>query len=355
MRSTSPATPIPGHQKNNFDFLRFFAAFLVLFSHQHVLTGRPEPVVLGVHSYGGIGVLIFFSISGYLIAESWKRNPRVIDFVRNRFLRIWPAFAVMVLLMALVLGPVASTDSVANYFAEPQTFKYLRMLYFRMHYGLPGVFVHQPVHDVNGSIWTIPIELKWYGILLLLGLTRLSRYRLFFLPAAAVFMTYMLVIYNPSLDRREWTAEFGVYFLIGMIISDFSGWFARYKWYVTLVGFVLSFIAVRIGYPFLALACVVPALSLAVGTQSWLPFSAFGRFGDFSYGFYLYAFPVQQTYVWLVANQQPFLVGLVITGVATMICAVLSWKLIEAPALRLKRRAKPQTQSPAVDAGRALA
>ena len=90
---------------DSFDLLRAVGALLVLVSHSFALTGRPEPVVPGVASYGGLGVAIFFSISGYLITLSWHRDPRLGAFLVKRSLRIFPALFVVVLLAAFVLGP----------------------------------------------------------------------------------------------------------------------------------------------------------------------------------------------------------------------------------------------------------
>ena len=80
-----PALP---HRLNNFDSLRLTAALFVLVSHQHALTGLPEPSILNVHSLGGLGVLIFFSISGFLVAQSWQADPNLWRFSAKRLLRI---------------------------------------------------------------------------------------------------------------------------------------------------------------------------------------------------------------------------------------------------------------------------
>lgn len=99
------------HKQNNFDFIRVVAALCVVCSHQFALNGLREPSVLNVHSLGGFGVLLFFSISGFLVMQSWAADPNVFRFGARRFLRIWPGFAVVITLTALVLGPCISTLS----------------------------------------------------------------------------------------------------------------------------------------------------------------------------------------------------------------------------------------------------
>jgi len=76
-------TPRDAHL-NNFDVVRVVAALFVVVSHQFALTGLPEPTFLNVHTLGGLGVLVFFSVSGYLVAQSWQADPHVLRFAARR-------------------------------------------------------------------------------------------------------------------------------------------------------------------------------------------------------------------------------------------------------------------------------
>lgn len=96
----------PQHRQNNFDFVRLMAASFVLFSHMYALTGKAEPELATDHSLGNIGLLIFFSISGYLVTLSWLSDPNPWRFLARRGLRIWPALAVIVMISAFVIAPV---------------------------------------------------------------------------------------------------------------------------------------------------------------------------------------------------------------------------------------------------------
>ena len=80
---------------NNFDVLRLFAAWLVLFSHSYPLSGQPfaDPFsrYVGLDTAGGVGVSIVFLLSGYLVAHWWQRSSSVASFVWKRVRRIYPA------------------------------------------------------------------------------------------------------------------------------------------------------------------------------------------------------------------------------------------------------------------------
>ncbi|MET0256305.1 MAG: acyltransferase family protein, partial [Luteibacter sp.] len=132
-------------KRNNFDALRVIGAFLVLISHQFALSGRPEPKVLGEHSLGNLGLLIFFSISGYLVTSSWLKDPHVLRFTARRALRMGPALCVSIPLTVAVICALGLT-------------------------GFPG----NPRHLTNGSLWTIPYEVYCYGLLLLAGVATRS-------------------------------------------------------------------------------------------------------------------------------------------------------------------------------------
>ncbi|MGJ7519669.1 acyltransferase family protein [Variovorax sp. LT1P1] len=90
------------NRQNNFDGLRLIASLMVLVSHQFVLSGRSEPLAIGRFTYGTLGVLVFFSLSGYLIAGSWLRDPHLFSFTKKRLLRIWPALAVCVVTLTTI-------------------------------------------------------------------------------------------------------------------------------------------------------------------------------------------------------------------------------------------------------------
>ena len=162
---------------NNFDALRFLAASMVLVSHAVPITfGDNQHEILfrisgGQTTAGELAVVVFFAMSGYLIAASYLRSNSASAFLAARGLRIIPALAVTVLITALLIGPCVTSLSMADYFSANGTWRFLwRNMLIRQNGDLPGVFPGNPIQGiVNGSLWTLEYEVECYGVILCLG------------------------------------------------------------------------------------------------------------------------------------------------------------------------------------------
>ena len=162
------------HQNDNFDLLRLIAALMVLWSHQHVLLGFPEPVVSAIEgSLGTLGVCIFFGISGYLNALSLLRRRSAGSFLIGRALRIYPAL-IACIAFCVILGAFVTTDSANYYGLKTLKFFVQNSTLLGTEVRLPGVFKSNIYPEaVNGSIWTLPIEVTLYiGFALLALITK---------------------------------------------------------------------------------------------------------------------------------------------------------------------------------------
>lgn len=321
---------------DNFDFLRLCAACLVLFCHQYSVLGRTEPALFPGQNLANVGVLIFFSISGYLVTQSWCRDPHALRFILKRFLRIWPGIAVVTLLCAFVLGPIVTTLPWKSYFAAPEFFDYLGNLRLvRLLYVLPGVFETNPYPQVvDGPLWTISIELRWYLILLAAGLTGLLRRRWLVAASSAAFVLWYFVVENGAMKPQY---EFGLFFCAGACLALFREEWQTRPFVLSAIAAAAATAACVFGKYNLALVGALPVFIVLAGTRSTPVLNRCGRFGDFSFGIYIYAFPVQQTIVWATGKDMSFAYGLALSALVTLVCAVLSWHLVERPALSLKR------------------
>ncbi|MDR5772068.1 MULTISPECIES: acyltransferase [unclassified Caballeronia] len=325
-----------GHS-NNFDFIRVVAASLVIFSHQYGLMGLGEPAVFGGFSYGGLGVLIFFSISGYLVSQSWDRDPHVPRFALKRILRIFPGLICVALLMTFIMGPRATTLSHTEYFQSPETWDFLfgTATLWNLTDKLPGVFVglHHPT--VNSSLWTVPLELKWYGFLAVLGLFGSLRHR-YVLPVTLLVLALCRFVL-PIEAARHPLMDFGLCFMFGATMHVCRADIERYR---SIVGPVLGCAAVGfwlLRNEYFALVIALPYVVVTFGNMSTPFVRRFGRFGDLSYGLYIYAFPIQQLIILHWNNSKPVWFNLMLSFVAISVMAFLSWHLVENPAMSLKR------------------
>ncbi len=328
---------------NNFDFVRLFAAFLVLVSHQFPLGGRAEPMVDGI-SAGHVGVAIFFSISEYLIAQSWSRSPDLAAFVRARLTRIWPGCAVVTLLAAFVLGPLVSTRT-DGYFLSSETWRYLRTLAFDVQYRLPGVFVDNPYpHAVNGSLWTIPLELTWYAVIAALGVAGLVRRRAAMVPACLLVVAYVLQQrYTGKPGPVHPLFELGSFFAIGAALATVRGTLLERRREALFAAAIVAAGLSASGLSFIAQFVLLPVLAIGFGEARTPILRRVGRFGDVSYGFYLYAFPVQQTVVLLTGNTLSVATGIATSAAITLLLAFASWRLVEKPAMRWRTATRSNT------------
>lgn len=338
-------TPDTNHPSNNFDFLRIAAALIVLFSHQHALTGLDEPKILGTHTLGTVGVLIFFSISGFLVTQSWLKDPHIVRFATKRFLRIWPGFAVAIALCTFALGPAVTQLSLADYLNHPGTADYFfKNLQFSLRDVLPLNFDGNALPTaVNGSLWTIPLEIQCYALLALLGITKILNHRWPILFATIFFgLLYAsgLLKFNSSIHYpKEYhpLLEFGLYFFSGSIIYLFCK--SKNLATTAIPLWLIGIFAAYANIPNLLFLLTIPITVIFIGKKSTPYFNQAGRFGDISYGIYIYAFPVQQAVIWQLQNKVNWWLLLAIATSITITLALFSWHFIEKWALK----AKPQT------------
>jgi peptidoglycan/LPS O-acetylase OafA/YrhL len=320
---------------NAFDLIRLVAAGLVLWSHQYSLMGLREPFVdvLGA-SYGGLGVYIFFAISGYLNTRSLAQHHSVQVFLLNRALRIYPALAACVL-FTVILGFVVATDRHAylsmkllSYIAKDTT------LFFDVRTGVPGVFERNAFPEaLNGSLWTLPYEVKMYVVLALC--LAAMRYNLA-LPIIVFAGAALITILGtagllPPLPRDNFWVIFSTLFLAGSVVGAAQTFAGLPAAIATLVAISLAFAGIGerlLAWQLLLTAVVIAAGSIALPSRLRPPL-------DLSYGVYLYAFPIQQLSATLFTDFWP---ALAFSAVPTFALALLSALFIERYALRLKNR-----------------
>lgn len=331
-------------RSNNYDFMRVAAAVSVIISHQFALFGLPEPLVLQYQTLGGFGVLVFFAISGYLVGHSWDSDPNLFRFASRRLLRIWPAFILIVLVCVFLIGPVYTSDPLGSYFDSPVTWSYFKNLVFVFQPFLPGVFSDSPVQYVpNGVYWTLPIEVFCYFLVAVLGLVGFMRFKWVMLVMTAAVSYWYYIYYDAQTaistgGERYYYVQYGTFFFYGVLLRKFRDqWIDRKAGVLILLVLLASWLYLC-GAKLLALFLLLPYAINAFGELSTPVVRSFGRFGDASYGLYIYAFPIQQIVLETLGREGFFAEKLLLVILLTASVSLLSWRYLEAPALKLKPR-----------------
>lgn len=327
-------------RRNNFDFLRWAAASLVVFSHSfQVVSGSPvaatDPMYVvtgGQMTLGTLGVAVFFVMSGYLITGSWQRLQSPLIYFWHRSLRIFPALAVVVLLTALVMGPLVT--SAPSYWSDPGVIQYLKNIALGAQQDLPGVFTSNPIDLVNAPLWTLKYEFGCYILIAALGILRVLR-----TPVVVALMGITTVLFigleATGRDVNNWI-DLTRYFLAGSCVWMLRERFTpNLKWFIGAV--VVAVVSAFVGQ----LNAVLPIASgVAVIYLAQSQFAAgWGRYGDFSYGIYIFGWLIQQLVVQYVGVTSAW-VNFVVAYPITLALAMISWHLIEKPALSLKDQVK---------------
>lgn len=329
-----------GGRDNNFDLIRMLAATGVMVSHAWPVTlgeGVAEPfeTFLKGDNLGRACVFAFFVISGFYITRSFCLKRDVRAFLSARILRLWPGLIVMFLMVTGLVGWLGSSDPGATWGGAADYI--LSGLTLYGHDTLPAVFQDNPVPGVvNGSLWTLFYEVVCYSGVLICGVLGLfDRPRLFAGLAALFLVAYFA---GPHLTGRYdvlLVLYLGWPFLVGMCL--YLG--AKHVPLSPLIALALMGLTVLLR----STPLFLPVFILALGyTVMWLGFAripgirAYNRLGDYSYGMYVYAFPVQQLAAQY-GTPDP-LTNLAVALPITLVLAVLSWHLVEAPALSLRRR-----------------
>jgi peptidoglycan/LPS O-acetylase OafA/YrhL len=325
---------------NNFDAIRLVAALLVIFSHQLFFVGKAQPLFAG-YSLGEIAVMAFFVISGFLVADSWYRDPHLVRFILRRFLRIWPALAVATLVIALA-AVLVSTLPPHEYFRHATWHFIARNLQLKVVYDLPGVFVGSTapaMAAVNGSWWSIPLEVKCYLYIAVLGLIGLRRRWISLLALAVVgFMCFQTLpghVKANALHHLKYLCT--GFFVTGLCARQFVDTLRRSRIVWVCGGLALLIGSSVAGQHDLLVWVVIAPMVLILGSLStpWVRSAA--RFGDLSYGVYIYAYFVQQLSVRYWPGDSTYWGSVAVSILVTTGLAWLSWHAVEAPALGLKR------------------
>jgi peptidoglycan/LPS O-acetylase OafA/YrhL len=322
---------------NNYPLLRLCFALAVLFGHSFPITGNgSDPISSMLLPYtwiGSIAVDGFFAISGFLVTASYlSRGP--INYAASRILRLYPAIILYSFVAILIIGPLSINVPLSTYFAANPWNNLLNAPLWKWQYNLPYAFSANTFSGAtNGSTWTLPVELRCYILVFVLGYFRVfeSRARANIALGGMLFAVY----WNNGtlfLGCEDRSASPLAHFLLGAL--------ARVNHRLIPLNWLLAGLAAIAPFLTTGSACHMQISQVSLVYVIFFivyraPYVDLEKLGDLSYGIYIYSWPIQQM-VW--RQGQSGFVNAALALPIVVLSAYVSWRFVEAPALRLRAR-----------------
>jgi len=335
-------------RSNNFDLLRLLFATMVVFYHCHDLSQSSAYSWIPLVANSRLAVEGFFAMSGCLIVGSYDQDSRLTEYLKKRARRVLPAYWAA-LIFTLVLASFLSSLRIQDLLRSPSTWKFIfANLTFAnfLHPAFPGLFADNPMTSaVNGALWTIKVEIMFY--LLVPAIVKCCRLLGRWQTLTGMFLLsvgYRVVCSHLNHPRMEIQLPGQLcFFVVGSLVYYYYPWFKnhrRWMWPCAIISFILSFC---LGW--IALRAIGVALGVMCAGLLLPPWRGPTKYGDFSYGTYVFHFPVIQAFIALgVVSAYPNL-ALWLICITVVLLAVTSWYLIERPCLQKTSRRETHTSS----------
>jgi peptidoglycan/LPS O-acetylase OafA/YrhL len=332
-------------RQNNFDFLRLVLAMFVVITHSYFFCGIAENDLLsqltqGQTTFSYIGVRGFFIISGYLIFLSMQRSSTWQNYYWKRFLRLFPGLAVM-LLITVCLGIFVYDDSLKSYLLNKTMWSYLpnNVSLYNLQFGISGVLNGDAI---NGSLWTIRYEFTMYVLISLLFFVRnriMLVKQLLIISFLALLMIKFVLFKIPGARAHEIdnsnSLNLALFFISGSILAAVEIEKFKHKSFLLISSGVILALSFYLKLFSVSHYIFFPILIIMMGVSftSYIH-SLSDKFGDFSYGIYIYSYPVQKVLVHFFNLNYMQLMGF--TLILSIGFGYLSWNLVEKRALGFK-------------------
>jgi peptidoglycan/LPS O-acetylase OafA/YrhL len=335
--------------KNCFDFLRVIFCLIIILSHLYELSQCEKLKFLSFFFNIGIfGLQAFFIISGFLVAKSYQRTSTLKKYFIKRAKRLFPAY--IFLLLVTVVGLSFFTKyNLVDYFTNTEVYKYLAwnaiFLNF-MHPCLPGIFENNLLCAVNGSLWTLKVEESFYiflpFIFYLIQKTKKAATIIILIYFLSLLYWYVMDdLFNQPLLAKQMPGYLS-FFAVGIFLNLNLKWVLKFK-KILFFGAMISLLLTYFFY--FQINVLFPAalgLLIIIVAYSFPFFNNFGKHGDFTYGLYIYHFPIIQLFSQydLFNRYNAVAMGTVVI-IITFLFAAFSWFFIERGFLdRYKKRTK---------------
>jgi peptidoglycan/LPS O-acetylase OafA/YrhL len=330
------------HNENNLDIVRYYLSFAVLFAHFAELTGTVN--YFPTSSYTAVGG--FFMLSGFLVFFSYLRSKSLLQYFKRRAQRIMPPYVAIVLLCA-VCGVLLTNMPASEYFTSPQFWQYLGAnLTFAnfLQPSLPGVFEGQVYESVNGSLWTMKVEILLYISIPLAAWLMMRCSRVWALVLiyvlSYIYKVWMghMYIESGEIIYRIMQRQVGgqlLFFYSGVAILMYFDYFQRHiRWLFPLalaVGIASKWIDWFDAIEPLCIAVVIIGFAYNCRWFVWMR-----KYDNIAYDIYLFHYPIIQLVVYWGLPERNIYLALAVVVAMTISLSLLSWYFIERPVMRRK-------------------
>lgn len=322
--------------KNNFDFIRLVLAFTVMCHHISALVPNVVYKQVSILFSSQTAIRAFFVISGFLVAKSLLNSSSLKSYISKRIRRIVPAYTFVIIFFAVLLS-LFSTLNIKEYFSANQFWTYLGVNLLYQNYlepCLPGLFDSQNINcAVNGSLWTIKIEESFYLVLPILVFIqeRFFKNKLFFYLLIYIIsiLFFNILVQNGYYRIAKQLPGTLCYFITGILCFHYFKWLLGKLNYLIIPALMLFIWEVNY-LDFLLISPISLAIIILFIAYNFSFLNNFGRYGDYTYGVYIFHYPIIQLFVWIGLHQtlNKWVLFLLIVFV-TFIFAIFSWKCIE--------------------------
>lgn len=340
-----------------FDQIRLVAATIVLLHHCRGIQYsdlQNDPLhhySQGFMDFGRFAVVVFFAISGFLVAPGLLRSAGVLDYAVNRIARIFPGLIINVVLTMLVLGPILTTSSLTSYFLSTDLYLYAKNILTLTVNNLPGVASRDGAPlVVNGALWTLHFEVLCYVVLALFGAFGLLKRRTLFLAFwLGAYAVYIAISMDPAIrsgffehvssvdnrfDRFFTFDSLFVYFGFGVLLYLFRKR-VPFSLVLACAALAVTLAALPLGAGPIVMPICLPYVVISCGLSS-LPGKKILKH-DISYGVYLIHAPILIAFSLAFPDMRIWWIGAAGVFLVTVVLAYVSWIAVESPALRRKK------------------
>jgi len=342
---------------NNFDLIRLVAALEVVIHHSmvHLSIEYKESLIYAVLSHFP-GVPIFFFVSGFLISKSYENNSHIGEYAMNRLLRIFPGLFLCVLLSLCFVFLTDYLKGVEYRFYEMVVWIIGQISVFQFYN--PDFMRGFGVGVLNGSLWTISVEIQFYLLVPVFyyvlksnasnkGNKILCGFVVFFMIFHVIKFLFlgsqsenlMVKLFGVSFAPWIWMFLIGVLFqknfdILYKMLSGRAAYILPV--YLLLSYFLTTFYDFSHGNsinPLLYIVLSILIFSIAY-TYPGVSEKILKR-NDISYGLYIYHMPVVNVFIYYGMVGDSLYLAAAIT--LAFFLAFFSWFVVEKPAIKFKK------------------